>query len=124
MKFLKHTVFNLTINSMGSSILRPYKTLTASLSIAVICLMAGLVAPARAETLQVITINELINTVVLNNPELSASRQSLDAASAGITSAKALPNPRLEMQSGRHNELNPAALSGRANGIDGDDENA
>ena len=117
MKFLKHTVFNLTINSMGSSILRPYKTLTASLSIAVISLMLGLVAPARAENLQVITINELINTVVLNNPELSASRQSLDAASAGITSAKALPNPRLEMQSGRHNELNPAALSGRANGI-------
>ena len=115
MKFLKHTVFNLTINSMGSSILRPNKTLTTYITIA--SLMVGLVAPARAETLQVITINELINTVVLNNPELSASRQSLDAASAGITSAKALPNPRLEMQSGRYNELNPAALSGRANGI-------
>lgn len=100
---------------MGSSILRPNKTLTTYISIA--SLMVGLVAPARAETLQVITINELINTVVLNNPELSASRQSLDAASAGITSAKALPNPRLEMQSGRYNELNPAALSGRANGI-------
>jgi len=117
MKFLKHTVFKLTINSMGSSILRPNKTLTKYISIAITSLMVGLVAPARAETLQVITINELINTVVLNNPELSASRQSLDAASAGITSAKALPNPRLEMQSGRYNELNPAALSGRANGI-------
>ena len=102
---------------MGSSILRLNKTLTASLSVAVISLMAGLAAPAKAENSQVITINELINTVVLNNPELSASRQSLDAASAGITSAKALPNPRLEMQSGRHNEFNPAALSGRANGI-------
>ena len=102
---------------MGSSILRLNKTLTVSLSVAVISLMAGLAAPAKAENSQVITINELINTVVLNNPELSASRQSLDAASAGITSAKALPNPRLEMQSGRHNELNPAALSGRANGI-------
>ena len=102
---------------MGSSILRLNKTLTASLSVAVISLMASLAAPAKAENSQVITINELINTVVLNNPELSASRQSLDAASAGITSAKALPNPRLEMQSGRHNELNPAALSGRANGI-------
>jgi cobalt-zinc-cadmium efflux system outer membrane protein len=117
MKFLKHTVFKLTINSMGSSILRPNKTLTKYISIAITSLMVGLVVPARAETLQVITINELINTVVLNNPELSASRQSLDAASAGITSAKALPNPRLEMQSGRYNELNPAALSGRANGI-------
>jgi cobalt-zinc-cadmium efflux system outer membrane protein len=117
MKFLKHTVFNLTINSMGSSILRPNKTLTTYISIAITSLMVGLVTPARAETLQLITINELINTVVLNNPDLSASRQSLDAASAGITSAKALPNPRLEMQSGRYNELNPAALSGRANGI-------
>ena len=102
---------------MGSPILRPNKTLTTYISIAITSLMVGLVIPARAETLQVITINELINTVVLNNPDLSASRQSLDAASAGITSAKALPNPRLEMQSGRYNELNPAALSGRANGI-------
>lgn len=117
MKFLKHTVFNLIINSMGSSTLHPKKILTAYISIAFISLMVGLASSSRAETLQTITISELINTVVLNNPELLASRQSLDAATAGITSAKALPNPRLEMQSGRHNELNPAALSGRANGI-------
>jgi cobalt-zinc-cadmium efflux system outer membrane protein len=117
MKFLKHTVFNLIINSMGSSTLRPKKILTAYISIAFISMMVGLTAPSRAETLQTITISELINTVVINNPELLASRQSLDAATAGITSAKALPNPRLEMQSGRYNEQNPASLSGRANGI-------
>jgi outer membrane protein, heavy metal efflux system len=117
MKFLKHKVFNLIINSMGSSILRSNKNTTAYMSIAVLSMMVGLAAPARAETIQIITINELINTVVINNPELLASRQSLDAATAGITSAKALPNPRLEMQSGRYNEQNPAALSGRANGI-------
>ena len=80
-------------------------------------MMVVFAAPLRAETIQIITINELINTVVINNPELLASRQSLDAATAGITTAKALPNPRLEMQSGRYNEQNPAALSGRANGI-------
>ncbi len=117
MKFLKHTVFNLIINSMGRSTLRPKKILTAYISIAFISMMVGLTAPSRAETLQTITISELINTVVINNPELLASRQSLDAATAGITSAKALPNPRLEMQSGRYNEQNPASLSGRANGI-------
>ncbi len=102
---------------MGSSILRLNKTLTTYMSIAFISLMAGLAAPSRAESLQIITISELINTVVINNPELLASRQSLDAATAGITTAKALPNPRLEMQSGRYNEQNPAALSGRGNGI-------
>lgn len=102
---------------MGSSILRSNKNSTAYMSIAFLSMMVGLAAPARAETIQIITINELINTVVINNPELLASRQSLDAATAGITSAKALPNPRLEMQSGRYNEQNPAALSGRANGI-------
>jgi cobalt-zinc-cadmium efflux system outer membrane protein len=117
MKFFKYKVFNLTIDSMGSSTLRSNKKLTAYMSIAVLSMMVGLAAPARAETIQIITINELINTVVINNPELLASRQSLDAATAGITSAKALPNPRLEMQSGRYNEQNPAALSGRANGI-------
>ncbi|MCX7210560.1 MAG: TolC family protein [Burkholderiales bacterium] len=87
------------------------------MSIAVLSMMVVLAAPLRAETIQIITINELINTVVINNPELLASRQSLDAATAGITTAKALPNPRLEMQSGRYNEQNPAALSGRGNGI-------
>ena len=117
MKFLKHAVFNLIINSMGSSTLHPKKTLTTYISIAFISLMAGLASSSRAETLQTITISELINTVVLNNPELLASRQSLDAATAGITIAKALPNPRLEMQSGRYNEQNPASLSGRGNGI-------
>jgi outer membrane protein, heavy metal efflux system len=117
MKFLKQTVFNLTINSMGSPSLRLNKILTTSMSIAVLSMMVVVAAPSRAETIQIITINELINTVVINNPELLASRQSLDAATAGITTAKALPNPRLEMQSGRYNEQNPAALSGRGNGI-------
>ena len=102
---------------MGSSTLRSNKKPTAYMSIAVLSMMLVLAAPLRAETIQIITINELINTVVINNPELLASRQSLDAATAGITTAKALPNPRLEMQSGRYNEQNPAALSGRANGI-------
>ena len=117
MKFLKQAVFNLTINSMGSPSLRFNKILTTSMSIAVLSMMVVVAAPLRAETIQIITINELINTVVINNPELLASRQSLDAATAGITTAKALPNPRLEMQSGRYNEQNPAALSGRGNGI-------
>jgi cobalt-zinc-cadmium efflux system outer membrane protein len=117
MKFFKHKVFNLTINSMGSSTLRSNKKLTAYMSIAILSMMVVIAAPLRAETIQIITINELINTVVINNPELLASRQSLDAATAGITTAKALPNPRLEMQSGRYNEQNPAALSGRGNGI-------
>ncbi len=102
---------------MGSSTLRSNKKPTAYMSIAVLSMMVVLAAPLRAETIQIITINELINTVVINNPELLASRQSLDAATAGITTAKALPNPRLEMQSGRYNEQNPAALSGRGNGI-------
>ncbi len=117
MKFLKQAVFNFTINYMGIPSLRFNKILTSSMSIAVLSMMVFVAAPLRAETIQIITINELINTVVINNPELLASRQSLDAATAGITTAKALPNPRLEMQSGRYNEQNPAALSGRGNGI-------
>lgn len=87
-------------------------SLCASLGLAL-----SLTHAQATEAVQVLTINELISAVVRHNPELQASKRSLDSATAGITSAKALPNPRLEVHSGRQNEFNPAALSGRASGV-------
>lgn len=87
--------------------------------IAFVLLLMLVRSPAihAAESVQLITMQELISTVMRSNPELQASRQSLDVATAGITSAQALPNPRLEISTGRQHEFNPAALSGRANGV-------
>lgn len=117
MMFSKNKVFNLTMPSMSIATQRETKNFALCLSIAFIGMLANTPVAKASETTQVITISELITTVVRNNPELLASKQSLDAATAGITSAKAFPNPRLEVQSGRYNEHNPAALSGRANGM-------
>lgn len=117
MMFSKNKVFNLTMPSMSIATQRETKNFALCLSIAFIGLLINTPVAKATEATQVITISELITTVVRNNPELLASKQSLDAATAGITSAKAFPNPRLEVQSGRYNEHNPAALSGRANGM-------
>lgn len=117
MMFSKNKVFNLTMPSMSIATQRETKNFALCLSIAFIGMLINTPVAKATEATQVITISELITTVVRNNPELLASKQSLDAATAGITSAKAFPNPRLEVQSGRYNEHNPAALSGRANGM-------
>ena len=43
---------------------------------------------------QLVTIDELVNTVLQHNAGLNAARRTVDIATASITSAAAYPNPR------------------------------
>lgn len=54
-------------------------------------------APAAAE----LTVEQITRVVLDNNPLLRAARSSLEGARAGLTTASALTNPRLEWQQGR-----------------------
>ncbi len=47
------------------------------------------------------TIDQLVSYVLANSPALEAGRRSVDLATAGVTTASALPNPRFELDSGR-----------------------
>ena len=47
------------------------------------------------------TIDQLVSFVLTNSPALEAGRRSVELASAGVTTASALPNPRLELDGGR-----------------------
>lgn len=47
------------------------------------------------------TIDQLVSFVLANSPALEVSRRSVELATAGVTTASALPNPRLELDSGR-----------------------
>ena len=64
----------------------------------------------------VLTPSDLIRTVVQNNPALLASMRSRDAAAAAITSAGALPNPRIEMSTGNNRARLPSANGGAVGG--------
>ena len=47
------------------------------------------------------TIDQLVSFVLANSPALEAGRRSVQLATAGVTTAGAYPNPRLELDGGR-----------------------
>lgn len=64
-----------------------------------------------------ISIDSLVDTVLQHNPSLQAARRTIDIASAGVITAGAYPNPRLELNTGRNSTPTPTAAAGNVNGI-------
>jgi cobalt-zinc-cadmium efflux system outer membrane protein len=86
-------------------------------------MLMALVSPtAQADTApstdaQLVTIDELVNTVLQHNTGLNAARRAIDIATAGITTASAYPNPRLELNGGRGSAITPGTTSGTIVGV-------
>lgn len=70
--------------------------------------------PVPADT-RVLGIDDLVQRVLEHNPALKAARASVDAATAGVTTASAYPNPRLEIGAGRHGTA--SAVAGRSGNL-------
>lgn len=66
---------------------------------------------------QAVTIDELVNTVLQHNPGLNAARRAIDIATAGVTTAGAYPNPRLELNGGRGSAITAGTTSGNIIGV-------
>ncbi len=64
----------------------------------------------------VLSIDDLVNTVLQHNPALKTAQFTVDVATAGVTTAGAYPNPRFEMGGGR-NSTPGTALSGQAGNV-------
>ena len=77
-------------------------------------LMAAPVAtlPALTENRASFSLPELVNAILLNNPALEVARSVQEQAGVGITTAAALPNPRLEWSEGRQSAVTPSGSSG------------
>jgi cobalt-zinc-cadmium efflux system outer membrane protein len=69
--------------------------------------VAASAVPAVALTLQ-----QLTDIVLQNNPALLSAQQVRTTAGAAVTTAGAFPNPRLEFTGGRQNARIPSSLSG------------
>ena len=79
--------------------------------------LAGSTATAAAQATPIasqLTIDQITEVVLQHNTDFAAAARSRDAATAAVRSARALPNPRLEIASG-DNALRPAsaAVAGR-----------
>ena len=65
-----------------------------------LCLLVSM-SLARAEATATFTIDQLVTFVLANSPALEAGRRTVELATAGVTTASALPNPRFELDGGR-----------------------
>lgn len=72
------------------------------------------VAPAGEEV--VLSLPQLVSTIVVHNPGLQAARLVREQAGAGIVSAGALANPRLEWSAGQSQARLASAMPGRLQG--------
>src|SRR5450830_1115258 len=61
----------------------------------------------------VMGLEQLTRLVLQHNPELQAALQARQTAAAGVTSAGALPNPRLEVSGGHNSARLPSANPGQ-----------
>lgn len=73
---------------------------------------APLAAPAAPAAATVLTVDELTARVLEANPDLKVAARALDAAMAAVTTAVALPNPRIEWDRGSQRPTVPGLSSG------------
>ncbi|MFD0668838.1 TolC family protein [Ramlibacter sp. MAHUQ-53] len=86
-----------------------------ALAIAGTCTLAPALAPAQPAPAALVspaaspdapeprlTVADLVDAALRHNPQLQAARRAREAAAAGVSAARALPNPRLEYGSGQN----------------------
>ncbi len=104
-----------------------FKPLRKPLAPCLLALLMALVAaspdaaaqtePAEQPALTVLGIDDLVTLALQYNPGLKASQRGVDVATAAITSAGALPNPRLEIGGGRNATASGASQSGQVTSV-------
>ncbi len=72
---------------------------------------------AAATPAIMLSIEALVDTVLKYNPGLQAARKTIDVASAGVLSAGAYPNPRIELNGGRNATPTPTGAAGNVTAI-------
>lgn len=66
---------------------------------------------------RLISIDDLVVLVLQHNPALRVSQRGVDVATAGVTTAGAFPNPRIEFNAGRNGTPSPSAQTGNITGV-------
>lgn len=79
--------------------------------------LAAATATLDADVLRQPDLSTLMQVVLRHNPSLQAAALSEQQAAAGITSARALPNPRIEVGQGNSMARQPGAIAGTVSSI-------
>lgn len=74
-------------------------------------------AASDAQPPVMLNIDQLVLLVLTHSPALEVSRRTVDIASAGVTTASALPNPRMEFNTGRNSANGNSPSAGNVTGV-------
>lgn len=72
---------------------------------------------AAGNTPRLISMDDLVMLVLQHNPALRASQLGVDVATAGVTTAGAIPNPRIEVNAGRNSTPSASQQAGNVTGV-------
>ncbi len=78
---------------------------------------SGALAQQQAAPPVRLGIDDLVNAALAHNPALLTAQRSVDVATAGVTTAGAYPNPRLELHGGRNSTPTAISSAGNVSGI-------
>ena len=91
--------------------------LSACLLLVCMTTFAARAAEQSAPAPKIISIDDLVMVVLQHNSALRAGQRSVDIATAGVTTAGAIPNPRIEVNTGRNGTPSPSAQAGTVVGV-------
>jgi len=91
--------------------------LSACLLLVCMTTFSARAAEQSAPAPKIISLDDLVMLVLQHNSALRAGQRGVDIATAGVTTAGAIPNPRIEVNTGRNGTPSASAQAGTVVGI-------
>ena len=97
---------------MGPNLLAVNRVIQLALIAAVSCFSHSLCAQTQTQTKTVFTLDQLVQLALESNPQVMASRDQTRASSGQLRSAKAIPNPEFEVNTGQQRGTSGSLTTG------------
>ena len=97
---------------MGPNLIAVHRVIQLALIAAVSCFSHSLCAQTQTQTKTVFTLDQLVQLALESNPQVMASRDQTRASSGQLRSAKAIPNPEFEVNTGQQRGTSGSLTTG------------
>jgi cobalt-zinc-cadmium efflux system outer membrane protein len=97
---------------VGPNLIAVNRVIQLALIAAVSCFSHSLCAQTHTQTKTVFTLDQLVQLALESNPQVMASRDQTRASSGQLRSAKAIPNPEFEVNTGQQRGTSGSLTTG------------
>jgi len=97
---------------VGPNLIAVHRVIQLALIAAVSCFSHSLCAQTQTQTKTVFTLDQLVQLALESNPQVMASRDQTRASSGQLRSAKAIPNPEFEVNTGQQRGTSGSLTTG------------